>query len=95
MGSGKAGIGVGAGAGVGSGPIGDPTCALTPTLVPVPTPTLLHVHRSDEGAIGQQVPLPARPALAAAIVGAVGVAFPTVLFNGYATLNNLLAGGRV
>jgi len=46
---------------------------------------------SDEGAIGSSVPLLLRPMAAAAVVGSIGIAFPRILFNGYATLNAILA----
>lgn len=46
---------------------------------------------SDDGAVGSRVPLSARPALGGAICGIVGVSCPPVLFNGYATLNTILA----
>lgn len=46
---------------------------------------------SDEGAIGSNVPLLLRPMAAAAVVGSIGIAFPRILFNGYATLNAILA----
>lgn len=46
---------------------------------------------SDDGALGRHIPRLARPAFGGAVCGTVGVACPPVLFNGYATLNNILA----
>lgn len=45
---------------------------------------------SDHGTLGF-VPAAARPAVGGALCGAIGVACPPVLFNGYATLNTILA----